>query len=107
LQTGTVFRSAWQMSLACDRGTAQLFLSFGRSFPEALLHVIGQDGSARLDLLNNTYALDRATKYLEPVDRALRSLRLAGRMARDGAAAGSSADTSPPRWPVPATRSAS
>src|SRR4029453_12538467 len=42
------------------------------------------DAATRLDLLNNTYTIDRATKYLEPVDRALRSLRLARDVARDG-----------------------
>jgi nucleoside-diphosphate-sugar epimerase/predicted dehydrogenase len=84
LNTGAVFRSAWQMSLACERGTAQLFMAFGRSFPESVVQVIGQDGSARLDLLSNTYALDRSTKYIEPVDRFLRSLHGAGQMARGG-----------------------
>lgn len=85
LHTGTIFHSAWQMSLTCDRGTAQLFIAFGRSFPEATIHVVGQDGTARADLLNNTYVLDRATKYLEPVDRALRSMRVAGKIVSDGA----------------------
>src|SRR5262249_10330909 len=50
LRTGTPFESTWQMSLACRRGTADLFLSFGRTFPEAFLHAIGQDGSAHVDL---------------------------------------------------------
>src|SRR5262245_42646850 len=86
LKTGTVFHNAWQMSLTCDRGTAQLFIAFGRSFPESVVHVLGQDGTARLDLLNNTYTLDRATKYLEPLDRCLRSLRAGCRVAVGGAA---------------------
>jgi predicted dehydrogenase/nucleoside-diphosphate-sugar epimerase len=86
LNTGAVFRSAWQMSLTCERGTAQLFIAFGPSFPESVVHVLGQDGTARLDLLNNTYALDRATKYIEPVDRCLRSVRAGCRVALGGAA---------------------
>jgi predicted dehydrogenase/nucleoside-diphosphate-sugar epimerase len=84
LKTGTVFHTAWQMSLTCERGTAQLFIAFGRSFSESTVQVIGQDAATRLDLLNNTYTIDRATKYLEPVDRALRSWRLARDVARDG-----------------------
>src|SRR5262249_38851999 len=53
---------------------------------ESVVHVLGQDGTARLDLLNNTYTLDRATKYLEPLDRCLRSLRAGCRVAVGGAA---------------------
>jgi nucleoside-diphosphate-sugar epimerase/predicted dehydrogenase len=86
LNTGATFHSAWQMALTCERGTAQLYISFGRSLPESVVHMLGQDGTARVDLLNNTYALDRATKYIEPVDRCLRSLRAGWRVAQGGAA---------------------
>jgi predicted dehydrogenase/nucleoside-diphosphate-sugar epimerase len=84
LTSGTTFYSTWQMALTCERGTAQLFIAFGRSFPASVVHVIGQDATARLDLLNNTYVLDRATKYLKPVDQALRSVAEAGRVGLDG-----------------------
>jgi predicted dehydrogenase/nucleoside-diphosphate-sugar epimerase len=87
LKTGAVFHTAWQMSLTCERGTAQLFIAFGRHCPEAVCHVIGQDGSARIDLLKNTYTLDRATKYFEPLDRALRSLADAANVARGASTA--------------------
>ena len=84
LGTGTTFYSAWQMALTCERGTAQLFLAFGGSFPTSVVQVVGQDATARLDLLNNTYVLDRATKYLKPVDQALRSVAEGGRVAMAG-----------------------
>jgi len=86
LKTGGTFYSSWQMSLTCEQGTAQLFIAFGRSFPASVVEVVGQDATARLDLLNNTYVLDRATKYLKPVDAALRSIAEAGRVALDGSA---------------------
>jgi predicted dehydrogenase/nucleoside-diphosphate-sugar epimerase len=86
LKTGTIFHAVWQLTLTCERGTAQLLMSFGRAFAASTIQVIGQDATAYLDLLSNTYTLDRATKYLEPVDRAIRSLRAARTTARDGAA---------------------
>jgi predicted dehydrogenase/nucleoside-diphosphate-sugar epimerase len=84
LRTGTTFHRTWQMALTCERGTAQLFIALGRSFPASVVHVVGQDATARLDLLNNTYVLDRATKYLKPVDQVLRSVAEARRVVLDG-----------------------
>mgnify|MGYP003694165357 CR=1 FL=1 len=48
---GRAFFREWQISMRCERGTAQLFMGFGRDFPESWLHVIGQDASIRVDLL--------------------------------------------------------
>lgn len=81
LRTGAAFVGSWQASMTCERGTAQLFLSFGRPFPEAVLHVIGLDGSAQLDLLNNIYTLDRRTRRFAALDTFLRG----GRRARQTA----------------------
>lgn len=86
LRTGAPFESTWQMALRCRRGTADLFLSFGRTFPEAFLHVVGQDGSAHVDLINNTYQLDQATKYIDAGDRFLRRLRQSWQIAKGGMA---------------------
>jgi predicted dehydrogenase/nucleoside-diphosphate-sugar epimerase len=74
LRTGTVFRTRWQLALVCEQGTAQVYLSFGRSFPESRVDVIGQDGVAHLDLLGNVYVLDRRTKYFDAIDRFRRCL---------------------------------
>lgn len=81
LRDGTVFHHTWQISLICEGGTAQAFMSFGRSFPEARLHVIGQDGVVQIDLINNVYVLDRRTKYVDPVDTFLRQLAHARQVA--------------------------
>jgi predicted dehydrogenase/nucleoside-diphosphate-sugar epimerase len=74
LRSGAVFRTRWQLALVCEQGTAQVYLSFGRSFPESRVDVIGQDGAAHLDLLGNVYALDRRTKYFDAIDRLGRCL---------------------------------
>jgi nucleoside-diphosphate-sugar epimerase/predicted dehydrogenase len=84
LRGGTVFRSVWQISTTCDGGTAQIFMAFGRAFPEAWLHVIGQDGAAHIDLLNSVYVLDRRTKYADPLDAFLRCLDHARQVASGG-----------------------
>jgi predicted dehydrogenase/nucleoside-diphosphate-sugar epimerase len=84
LRTGRPFHASWHLSLECAGGTAQLYLSFGGTFPEWRLQVIGQDGVADVDLINNIYLLDHRTKYLEPVDRCLRSVRRAGSLFRQG-----------------------
>jgi len=68
LRNGATFYDTWQVSLVCERGTAQLFMAFDGSFPHWHLHAIGQDASARIDLLANTYVLDRSTASVPPVD---------------------------------------
>ena len=68
LRSGATFYDTWQVSLTCTLGTAQLFMAFDGSFPYWHLHVIGQDATARIDLLANTYVLDRSTASVPPVD---------------------------------------
>jgi predicted dehydrogenase/nucleoside-diphosphate-sugar epimerase len=84
LRTGNRLFSSWQMGIACEQGTADLFMSFGRTFPEAILHVIGQDGTARLDLINNVYELDRATRWAAPLDNLIRRLGRSAQVAASG-----------------------
>jgi predicted dehydrogenase/nucleoside-diphosphate-sugar epimerase len=84
LRQGTLFPTRWQMMLECARGTAQVYMAFGRSFPESRVDVIGQDGAAHLDLLNNLYFLDRRTRYFDAIDRLLRCLAQARRAAGCG-----------------------
>ena len=74
LRTGSTFHDTWQTSLICERGSAQLYMAFDGSFPYWQLHVIGQDATARIDLLANTYVLDRATPSVPPVDAVRRGV---------------------------------
>ena len=68
LRTGATFFDTWQVSLICERGTAQLYMAFDGAFPYWQLHVIGQDATTRIDLLANTAVLDQATPSVPPVD---------------------------------------
>jgi nucleoside-diphosphate-sugar epimerase/predicted dehydrogenase len=85
LRTGATFFDNWQISLKCQRGTAQMYLAFAGSFPHWQLHVIGQDAAARLDLLGNSYVLDRATASVPPVDLLRRGLQQGGHQIGDAA----------------------
>ncbi|MBM4015485.1 MAG: Gfo/Idh/MocA family oxidoreductase, partial [Planctomycetes bacterium] len=51
LAPGIVFYDTWQLALTHERGTASLFLSFGRDFAESFVRLLGQDGSLHVDLL--------------------------------------------------------
>ena len=90
LRTGATFYDNWAVSLVCAMGTAQLYMAFDGSFPYWQLHVIGQDATARLDLLANTYVLDLATTSVPPVDALRRGITrgwaeiggVSGQMAR-------------------------
>jgi predicted dehydrogenase len=46
---GRGYRHSWLCSMVCERGTAQLAISVGRSLKEITTHVIGEDGTAFAD----------------------------------------------------------
>jgi predicted dehydrogenase len=86
LRTGVPFYDTWQVSLECERGTAQLFLAFGREYQESSLHVIGQDGSAFVDLRRNTLRVADKSRFIEPADNLRDALQNARASASQGIA---------------------
>ena len=56
----------WQLSLACQRGTAQCFLGIDRPFTDTRVQVIGEDASALVDLRLGTLAVVENTR-LQPL----------------------------------------
>jgi predicted dehydrogenase len=85
LNTGTPFYDTWQCSLVCERGTAQMFLAFGREFLDFSMHAIGQDGVADLDFRRNTFRLSQKSRFMEPVDNLLDSVQNGRSVLRQGA----------------------
>jgi nucleoside-diphosphate-sugar epimerase len=77
LRGGKLFYPSWQFSIRGARASAQLSLSFEQSFPDARLHIVGQDGTIHIDQLTDLYTLDRRTRFVEPVDRFVRGIRQA------------------------------
>jgi predicted dehydrogenase len=68
LPGGGTFHDTWSITLACERGTAELFFAFGRTMPEVFAHVVGADASARIDLLRGTYVRVGKSQRLEALD---------------------------------------
>jgi predicted dehydrogenase len=77
LNSGSLFYDTWQVSAVCERGSAHCFLSFGREFFDSWLHVVGEDGSAYVDLRRNTVLFLEKTRFMEPVEQLLLSGRSA------------------------------
>jgi predicted dehydrogenase len=69
LKSGALFYDTWQISTVCERGTAQCFLSFGKEYFDFWLYVIGQDGSALVDLRRNAVHFHEKTRFMEPVEQ--------------------------------------
>jgi len=84
LKSGQPFYDNWQMSLVCERGTAQCLLSTGKEFLDMWIYVVGQDGSASVDLLRGTYRFSGKSKYMRPVDDLIDALRAGASFTRDG-----------------------
>ena len=68
LVNGAAFHRTWQVSMELERGTAQLFLSFGGECTEIAVSAIGQDGVARADLKRNRFSLRRNGFHEPPLD---------------------------------------
>ena len=84
LPGGRLFYANWQISLTCARGTASVYLSFGREAAHHSLTALGQDGLIRAEFGASTYTLRRQTRYAEPVDTTLVALREAGALTSQG-----------------------
>jgi predicted dehydrogenase len=84
LNNGALFFDTWQVSLACERGTAQGHFAFGKEFPENWLYVVGQDGSAFVDLRRNTIRRYGKSRFVDPAAYAQGALATALGEARQG-----------------------
>ena len=80
LNSGLPFYTSWQSSLLCERGSAQLFMGFGKEYFDFWLHAVGQDGAALVDLRRNIFRLSEKTRFLDPVDNLVDAFRNASRI---------------------------
>lgn len=86
LANGRPFLDRWQLSMQCERGTAQVLLAFGQDHLETTLHAIGTDGSSRIDYERNTSLRTNKTRWLDPFDAAMNGLRGGATVMLQGAA---------------------
>jgi predicted dehydrogenase len=84
LNNGALFFDTWEVSLACERGTAQGHFAFGKEFLENWLYVVGQDGSVFVDLRRNTIRRLGKSRFVDPAANTLGALSNALQEARQG-----------------------
>jgi len=65
LNPGQVFHERWSIAAGAERGTAELYLSFGGPFTRSTLSVIGTDGFLEADLFHDHLSGERKTVYLD------------------------------------------
>jgi len=65
LNPGQVFHDTWVVAAEAERGSAELFLSFGRPFPHSRIQVLCSDGGVELDLQHGLVAQESKTLWLD------------------------------------------
>lgn len=85
LAPGIDFVDSWQVSLQCERATAQLFMSFGQDFPAWQITAICQDGTATADMINDRLVLQEASRWPDFYDGFLNGASAAGSLLWQGA----------------------
>jgi len=81
---GLPLQTGWMVSMVCERGTAELFVRIGHSFPVWTLTGLFDDGVATADCGNNFFYCDSATRGMDFYDSYRRSRSLGGQMKRAG-----------------------
>lgn len=84
LPSGVRFYSTWQISMRCERGTANVLLSVAAGFQDVWLHIQGEDGICHADLRRNTVFLSEKSPALRPNDDLRDALQAAYRIGCDG-----------------------
>jgi predicted dehydrogenase/nucleoside-diphosphate-sugar epimerase len=83
LHPGQVFHERWMVAARGERGTAEIYLAFGRPFHRWTLEVLGSDGCAEADLLHNVFTYEEKTVWLDFWNSFLAGRRRARALRRD------------------------
>lgn len=65
LHGGARFVSRWTLDACAERGSAQVYLSFGSPFPQSSIRVLGTDGMLEADFVHDWVAGERKSPWLE------------------------------------------
>jgi len=84
LKHGSTFFDGWYSVLTCERGIAQCSFSFGGGFADGWIYVVGQDASAMVDLVRNTYVLSTKSRFVKPVEDFIDALQRSRSFFSDG-----------------------
>ncbi|HEX7184285.1 MAG TPA: NAD-dependent epimerase/dehydratase family protein [Thermoanaerobaculia bacterium] len=83
LHPGQVFHERWLVAARGERGTAEIYMAFGRPFHRWTLEVLGTDGSAEADLGHNFFSCEEKTPWLDFWNSFLAGRRRARSLRRD------------------------
>lgn len=83
LHPGQPFHQRWLVAARGERGTAEIYLSFGRPFRRWTLEVLGSDGCAEADLGHNLFSFEEKTSWLDFWNTFLAGRRRARSLLRD------------------------
>ena len=87
LGPGQLFHDRWLIAAAAERGTAEVYLSFGNGFPRSTIEVLGSDGALEADLLHDLLTWEEKTAWLDFWNSFLAGTRRARALAADAARA--------------------
>lgn len=79
---GFTLQTRWLITMICERGTAELFVSIGESFPVWSITALFSDGTATADFVNNRLVTDRAGKWMDFWDSHSRGASAARQLRR-------------------------
>jgi predicted dehydrogenase/nucleoside-diphosphate-sugar epimerase len=83
LHPGQIFHDRWLVAARGERGTAEIYMSFGRPFHRWTLEVLGTDGSAEADLGHSFFSYEEKTSWLDFWNGFLAGRRRACALRRD------------------------
>lgn len=81
LAPGVEVFDTWQVSLVCERGTAQLLLSVGQDFPSWQMTAICEDGTVSGDFLHERCTVQTRSKDMDFANSLKSGLSVAGQTA--------------------------
>lgn len=82
LQEGQLFHDRWSIAAVAEGGTAQIEFGFGTSFERSTVEVLGTDGSIEIDLLNELFAMESKTLWMDFWNSFLAGWRRGGQQRR-------------------------
>lgn len=83
LHPGQIFHERWLVAARGERGTAEIYMSFGRPFHHWTMEVLGTDGCAEVDLGHNVFSFEEKTSWLDFWNAFLAGRRRARSLKRD------------------------
>lgn len=82
LLPGQTFHDRWLLAARAERGTAELYLAFGRGFARSSIEVLGSDGMVEADLLHGLCSWEEKTPWLDFWNSFLAGWRRGGALRR-------------------------